>query len=179
MTRSMILVLALGLFAASVPVHAQTARRTGTLSTRPAAQAARPTHHGHPVLHHDGSILVHDGHGGQRVIPSCAVYAPDGWARGDIGPAPQMGTNQPVPGAKGLPPAPGLSPVPGLSPPPGSKPTPGLSSPASATRGSAGHTSSSSTLQPLHSGWRTAGATYLPGVCYVRDAHGQLHLIYL
>jgi hypothetical protein len=181
MSHGIMIGLAAALLAAGIPLDAQTRpqapRRTATLPERPPAPP-RDGHHA-PRLHHDGRDGGH-GHAHQRVIPSCDGLAALAWPwDGSLGPAPQMGTNQPVPNANGLPPAPGLSPVPGmspvpgLSPVPGAAPTPGSSVPASPATGSG-----MSTLEPLHSGWRTAGTTYIESVCYVRDAYGQLHLIY-
>lgn len=37
--------------------------------------------------------------------------------------------------------------------------------------------STSSSLKPLHDGWRTLGTLYYEGACYLTDRHGRLHLI--
>lgn len=162
--------LATALVLAAVPAEAQAPRRTATLPSQPAPQQAARRH---PVPMHvrDGHVIGRFG-GYDRVIRSCAAYT--GVYPGDIGPAPQMGTTAPVPNANGLPPAPGLSPVPGLSATPGGSARPGVSAPVAR-----GRDVGRSTLEPLHSGWRTAGTAYVDGVCYVQDAYGRLHLIYL
>lgn len=173
--------LAAALLAVGIPAHAQTRthqpRRTAAMPAQPPA----PPRDGQqaPVGRHHGRDGAH-GHGHRRVIPSCDGLGALAWPwDGSLGPAPQMGTNQPVPNANGLPPAPGLSPVPGMSPVPGLSPVPGAA-PAAGTSVPASSATGSgmSTLEPLHSGWRTAGTTYIESVCYLRDAYGQLHLIH-
>lgn len=157
---------------ATVPPSAQppAPRRTATLPAEPQRQSPPPHHHV-PMHVRDGHVMGRFG-GHDLVIPPCTAY---GIAyRGDLGPAPQMGTNAPPPNANGLPPAPGLSPAPGMSPTPGASARPGVSPPVSG-----GRTVGRSSLEPLHGGWRTVGPAYVEGVCYIQDAHGSLHLIYL
>lgn len=174
MNRMQSLALASALVLAAVPAQAQAQapRRTATLPPQPVTRQP-PARHPHVPMHvRDGHVIGRFG-AYDRVIPSCAAYTGGGY-RGDIGPAPQMGTNAAPPNANGLPPAPGLSPVPGLSPAPGASSRPGTSAPVAR-----GREVGTSRLEPLHSGWRTAGTAYVEGVCYIQDAYGSLHLIYL
>lgn len=109
--------------------------------------------------------------GHSRLIRPCSAYFD---AMGTMGPAPQMGMSSPAPGANGLPPVPGLGPTPGMAPAPGLQAAPGLSPAPGQTP--TGSSTGTSTLRPLHSGWRTAGTVHIDGACYVRDRSGNLQI---
>ena len=148
--------------------EAQSARVAMPPSSAGAPQRdARP--HRRPYTRRDGHVVLHS-RGAEHPIRSCSAYfGPNGTA----GPAPQGGAGSRPPGANGLSPAPGMQPAPGaLQPAPGLSPAPGATS-GSSGRATAGSTSS---LEPLHSGWRTVGTVYLDGVCYLRDRQGNLQL---
>lgn len=155
---------AAALLAVAAPADAQS-RRTATLPDRsgPVRDDHRREERTHPVIRGDEHLVVQS-HGRRHVVRSCAVYY------AAAGQPPQGGANSPPPAASGLPPAPGSQPVPGLSPLPGAS----VGSYPGAKSGTAG----TSSLEPLHSSWRTAGTVYYEGACFVRDRNGNPQLVY-
>lgn len=143
-------------------------RGTAAIPATPPAGSgspARPL----PVLLQDGTALVDLGQGYERVVRSCAAYArgAERTAYGYGDPAPQGGSASRPPGAGGAQPVPGLAAVPGLQPAPGVPRAPGAA--PSVGGGS---------LEPLHSGYRTAGRVYYDRACWMRDDHGRIRLIH-
>lgn len=157
------------LLAVAAPVDAQS-RRTATLPDRsaPVRDEHQREDRRHPVINGDEHLVVQS-HGRRHVVRSCAVYY------AAAGQPPQGGANSSPPGANGLPPAPGMQRPPGSQPVPGLSPLPGASAGSQAGAKSAAGTSS---LKPLHSGWRTAGTVYYEGACFVRDRNGNPQLVY-
>lgn len=173
MTHAHIVGLAAALLVLAVPAAAQSGRIASLPAPRPAPQEI-------PVIVlDDGSVVADFGRGYERLLRSCSAYAggtwPGGQARGRGASAPpQGGSASRPPNATGLPPVPGMSPVPG-----GNRPTVGMTAVGKPTVGMGTAGSAGSTLQPAHSGWRSAGTMYYEGACYTHDAYGRMRLVRL
>ena len=173
MTHTRLAGVAAGILLLAAPAAAQSGRMASLPAPRPAPQEV-------PVIVlDDGSVVADFGRGYERLLRSCTAHFggtwPGGQARGrGAGAPPQGGSASRPPNANGLPPVPGMSPAPG-----GNRPTVGTTAVGKPTVGMSSAGSAGGTLQPVHSGWRTAGTAYYDGACYTHDAYGRLRLIRL